>query len=287
MSDKNQVETTGHVWDDDLEEFNNPLPRWWVWIFYATIVWGIWYCFAYPSIPLKEGSTQGYTGYTIRGAVADEIQSFVDMNAELEAELASVDLTTLEQGSDLHNYALQSGKATFATWCSQCHGSGANGIEEGSGYPNLLDDDWLWGGDIENIHYSINYGIRSSSEDTRLGDMPAHDWLDETQADQIAEFVLSLSDSGSDAAAAEAGAVLFEEEGCSGCHGEGGEGMVDLGAPNLADALWLFSDGPDKASIVGTIMNGRASEMPTWEGRLTASQIAGVAAYVHSLGGGE
>ena len=133
---------------------------------------------------------------------------------------------------------------------------------------------------------TIAYGIRGDHDDTRFGDMPAHsDLLDEEQIGQIAEYVLSLSGSGSDAAAAEAGAVLFDEEGCSGCHMEGGVGMRELGAPNLTDAIWLF--GGDKASIVETIANGRAGVMPTWDGRLSSSQINAVAAYVHQLGGGE
>lgn len=285
-ADKNNngVETTGHTWDDGtLEEYNNPLPRWWVWVFYITIVWGIWYTIAYPAWPLIERATAGYKEYSTRSEVAAEIQRFTDMNAELEAELANADLTALERGTPLYNYAIQSGRATFATWCSQCHGSGAAGAE---GYPNLLDNDWLWGGDIEAIQYTIAYGIRGDHDDTRFGDMPAHsDLLDEEQIGQIAEYVLSLSGSGSDAAAAEAGAVLFDEEGCSGCHMEGGVGMRELGAPNLTDAIWLF--GGDKASIVETIANGRAGVMPTWDGRLSSSQINAVAAYVHQLGGGE
>ena len=285
-ADKNNngVETTGHTWDDGtLEEYNNPLPRWWVWVFYITIVWGIWYTIAYPAWPLIERATAGYKEYSTRSEVAAEIQRFTDMNAELEAELANADLTALERGTPLYNYAIQSGRATFATWCSQCHGSGAAGAE---GYPNLLDNDWLWGGDIEAIQYTIAYGIRGDHDDTRFGDMPAHsDLLDEEQIGQIAEYVLSLSGSGSDSAAAEAGAVLFDEEGCSGCHMEGGVGMRELGAPNLTDAIWLF--GGDKASIVETIANGRAGVMPTWDGRLSSSQINAVAAYVHQLGGGE
>ncbi len=276
-----EVETTGHEWDG-IQEFNNPMPGWWVWTFYATIIWAIGYTIAYPAWPMIKGATPGLLGWSTRGDVAAEIQSFVDANAELEAELASAEITSLEVGTDLHNYAIQSGRATFATFCSQCHGSGAAGAK---GYPNLLDDDWLWSGDIEAIQTTVTYGIRAAHDDTRLGDMPAHDWLETEQVDQIAEYVLSLSDNGSDAAAAEAGAVLFEDEGCSGCHDEGGIGLRDLGAPNLTDAIWLF--GGDKATISETILAGRGGEMPNWNDKLSASQIAAVSAYVHQLGGGE
>jgi cytochrome c oxidase cbb3-type subunit 3 len=277
---KNGIETTGHVWDDDLEEFNNPLPRWWVWVFYVTIVWGIWYTIAYPAWPLVERATAGYRGASTRADVAAEIQRFTDMNKALETELASADLTALERGSDLHNYAIQSGKATFATWCSQCHGSGAAGAE---GYPNLLDNDWLWGGDIEAIQFTIAYGIRGTHDDTRFGDMPAHaDMLSAEEIDQVADFVLTLS--GGNADMESAGGVLFTDN-CSACHGEDGAGLRDLGAPNLTDAIWLF--GGDKATVVETIAGGRAGVMPTWDGRLNASQINAVAAYVHQLGGGE
>ena len=279
--ENNEPETTGHEWDG-IREYNNPMPGWWVWTFYATILWGIAYTIAYPAWPLIKGATPGLLGFSTRAEVAAEIDRFTAMNAELEAQLASADLTTLEVGSDLHNYAIQSGGATFATFCSQCHGSGAAGAV---GYPNLLDDDWLWGGDIEAIQTSVTYGIRSAHDDTRLGDMPAHDWLEADQADQIAEYVLSLSGNGSDAAAAEAGAVLFEDEGCSGCHGEGGVGEQALGAPNLTDAIWLF--GGDKATITQSILMGRKGEMPNWNDKLTAAQIAGVSAYVHTRGGGE
>ena len=281
QTENKDPETTGHEWDG-IKEFNNPMPGWWVWTFYATIVWAIGYSIAYPAWPLINGATPGLLGWSTRGDVAEEIQSFKDMNADLEAELASADITTLTPDTPLHNYAIQSGRATFATFCSQCHGSGAAGAK---GYPNLLDDDWLWGGDVETIQTTVTYGIRSNHDDTRLGDMPAHDWFEEEQVDQLAEFVMSLSGDETDAEAAKAGAVLFEEEGCSGCHGETAEGEPALGAPNLADAIWLF--GGDKATIIETITGGRGGEMPNWNEKLSASQINAVAAYVHQLGGGE
>lgn len=277
----NEVGTTGHEWDG-IREYNNPMPAWWVWTFYACIVWGIGYTIAYPAWPLIKGATPGLLGWSTRADVAADIQKFTDMNADLETKLASADLTQLEIGSDLHNYAIQSGRATFATFCSQCHGSGAAGAV---GYPNLLDDDWLWGGDIETIQTTVTYGIRSAHDDTRLGDMPPWaDVLEEDELAQVIEFVLTLSDEPADATLAEAGAVVFEDN-CAGCHGETGAGDRDLGAPNLTDAIWLF--GGDKAAITESIVMGRKGEMPNWNDKLTAAQIAAVTAYVHTRGGGE
>ncbi|UWQ11616.1 cytochrome-c oxidase, cbb3-type subunit III [Aliiroseovarius crassostreae] len=280
--EKKEIETTGHEWDG-IQEFNNPLPRWWVWIFYVTIVWGVWYTIAYPAWPLIKGATAGYLGYSTRGEVAAEIQRFDEMNASINAELAAADLTEIQPGTELYNYASQSGRATFATWCSQCHGAGADGAV---GYPNLLDDDWLWGGDIEAIHTTIQHGIRdASNDDTRLNDMPAHDELLEAEEiTQVVDYVLSLSGGEADAANVEAGAVVFEDN-CSSCHAEGGVGDRDMGGPNLTDFIWLY--GGDKETITESVAKGRTGVMPAWSAKLTEAQIKGVAVYVHQLGGGE
>ncbi|KPN64339.1 cytochrome c oxidase cbb3-type subunit 3 [Aliiroseovarius crassostreae] len=280
--EKKEIETTGHEWDG-IQEFNNPLPRWWVWIFYITIVWGVWYTIAYPAWPLIKGATAGYLGYSTRGEVAAEIQRFDEMNASINAELAAADLTEIQPGTELYNYASQSGRATFATWCSQCHGAGADGAV---GYPNLLDDDWLWGGDIEAIHTTIQNGIRDvSNDDTRLNDMPAHeDLLEAEEITQVVDYVLSLSGGEADAANVEAGAVVFEDN-CSSCHAAGGVGDRDMGGPNLTDFIWLY--GGDKETITESVTKGRTGVMPAWSAKLTEAQIKGVAVYVHQLGGGE
>ncbi len=279
---KKEVETTGHEWDG-IQEYNNPMPRWWVWTFYATIIWAIGYTIAYPAWPLLKGATPGLLGWSTRADVAADIQKFTDMNAELNAKLASADLTTLDTDPALQNYAIQYGRATFATFCSQCHGSGAAGAK---GYPNLLDNDWLWGGDVETIHTTITHGIRSTADDeTRLGDMPAwSEVLEEDELAQVIEYVVGLAGGENDATLAEAGAVVFEDN-CTACHGDGGVGDRDLGAPNLTDAIWLF--GGDRATITETIANGRGGVMPNWNAKLSESQISAVTAYVHQLGGGE
>ncbi|HFQ15569.1 MAG TPA: cytochrome-c oxidase, cbb3-type subunit III [Rhodobacteraceae bacterium] len=280
---KKEVETTGHEWDG-IEEYNNPMPRWWVWTFYATIIWAIGYTVLYPAWPIsKQGATPGLLGWSTRGDVAAEIQKFTDMNAELNTKLASADLTQLDSDPALQNYAVQYGRATFATFCSQCHGSGAAGAK---GYPNLLDNDWLWGGDIDTIHTTITYGIRSpDEEETRLGDMPAWgDMLEENELASVIDYVVSLAGGEADPALVEEGKVVFADN-CAACHGDSAEGNRDLGAPDLSDAIWLF--GSDRADITETITNGRAGVMPNWNSKLSASQIAAVTAYVHQLGGGE
>lgn len=284
--EKKEVETTGHEWDG-IQEFNNPLPRWWVWIFYATIVWGIWYTIAYPAWPMIKGATAGYLGYSTRAEVAAEIDRFKDMNSALETQLASADLASIEKGSDLHNYAIQSGSATFATWCSQCHGSGAAG---NVGYPNLLDNDWLWGGSLEDIQITVAHGIRSDDdEDTRYSEMPAfgEDYLSDEEIAQVVAYAMSLSPVTKDAAdmsLAKDGAVVFADN-CSSCHMEDGTGDRAQGAPDLTDAIWLFGD--DQAAITEVVASGPYGVMPAWKGKLTDSQINAVSAYIHQLGGGE
>ncbi|RME14757.1 MAG: cytochrome-c oxidase, cbb3-type subunit III [Alphaproteobacteria bacterium] len=285
---KNQVGTTGHVWDGDLEELNNPLPRWWLWIFYATIVFAIGYTILYPAWPLPGGETPGLLHKSTRADVAAEIARFKAMNAEIEAKLASADLTTIKDDPELYSYALQSGAATFATYCSQCHGSGAAGAK---GYPNLLDNDWLWGGTIEDVAYTIRHGVRNNDdEDARYSQMPAFgkdEILSEEEIDQVVNYVRSLSGLPDvDPALAEAGATVFADN-CAACHGEDGKGDRAQGAPNLTDAIWLY--GSDFDTIKHNVENGPFGVMPAWgmNPNFDDARINAVAAYVHSLGGGE
>ena len=164
-------ETTGHSWDG-IEEFNNPLPRWWLWAFYATIVWGVGYTIAYPAWPGISKATAGVLGYSTRAEVASEIAAVDAANAAINARLETTDLTAMAADPALLSYATNAGAAVFRTWCAQCHGSGAAGAQAG-GYPNLLDDDWLWGGDITAIHETISYGIRNEENpDARFSMMP-------------------------------------------------------------------------------------------------------------------
>ncbi|PCJ76352.1 MAG: cytochrome-c oxidase, cbb3-type subunit III [Rhodobacteraceae bacterium] len=279
------VETTGHEWDG-ITELDNPMPRWWLWTFYLTIIWGIGYMIAYPAWPMINGATPGLLGYSSRAEVAKDIATVDAANAPLNDKIVSLDLAAIAGDAEVGNYAVSAGGAVFRTFCIQCHGSGAAGSV---GYPNLRDDDWLWGGDIETIYTTISHGIRADEdEDTRLSEMPVFgdDYLSKEEIAQAAQFVLSLTGRATDETLLEAGAVVFEDN-CSACHGVDGTGDINVGAPNLADAIWLY--GSDLASVTDTITNSRAGVMPAWSavGRLNEAQLRQVTVYVHELGGGE
>ncbi|WP_122072661.1 cytochrome-c oxidase, cbb3-type subunit III [Pseudophaeobacter sp. EL27] len=276
--------TTGHSWDG-IEEFDNPMPRWWLWTLYATIIWAIGYTILYPAWPMVNSATAGILGWSTRGDVAAEIAAVDEANAPMNAKLEAAELTAIAGDAELGSYAVSSGSAVFKTWCAQCHGSGAAGAK---GYPNLLDDDWLWGGSVEEIHETVTHGIRNEdSDDARYSEMPAFgrdELLEKEEIDQVVNFVMSLSGEAQDASKVEAGAVVFEDN-CSSCHMEDGTGDRSQGAPNLADALWLY--GGDYAALSDTVANSRYGVMPAWNTRLTEAQIRAVSSYVHQLGGGE
>lgn len=280
------VETTGHSWDG-IEELNNPLPRWWVWVFYLTIIWGIWYSIAYPAWPMFKTATQGYLGYDNRQAVAAEIKVFDDANADIKAKLIAAPLDGISGDDTLNQYATSAGAAVFKTWCAQCHGSGAAGVQ-GKGYPNLTDNDWLWGGDIEAIHTTITHGIRNTTDaDARYSEMPkfgTDELLDDTQISQVVEYVLQISSQDHDAALAAEGMTVFTDN-CAACHMEDGSGDRAQGAPALNDAIWLY--GGDRATISTSVHGARFGVMPAWAERLSEDEVRAVATYVHSLGGGE
>lgn len=281
-----EVGTTGHSWDG-IEELNNPLPRWWVWVFYATIAWGLWYVVAYPAWPLLNSATQGYLGQDTRADVAAEIARFDDANAEIKAKLVAVPLADISKDDRLRVYAMSAGASVFKNNCAQCHGAGAAGVQ-GKGYANLLDNDWLWGGDIEAIHATISHGIRSATDpDTRFSEMPkfgADGLMEPEQIAQVVEYVLLLSGQEHDAALASAGQPVFVDN-CAVCHGEKGTGLRDLGTPNLTDQIWLY--GGDRETITQSVANARNGVMPAWITRLSEDEIRAVSSYVHSLGGGE
>lgn len=275
-------DTTGHSWDG-IEEYNNPLPRWWLWTFYATIIWGIGYTVLYPAWPLVDHATRGLWGGDPRQDVAAEIQSFDAANAGIEAKLVAADLTAIAADQELQDYARNAGAAVFRTWCAQCHGAGAAGAK---GYPNLLDNDWLWGGTIEDIHTTVQHGIRSEADpDTRFSQMPAFgDILEPGDIKAVVNHVLAISGQDHDAALASQGATVFADN-CAACHADAGTGDRTQGAPDLTDAIWLF--GGDAATITETVTGARFGVMPAWTGRLSEADIRAVAAFVHAQGGGE
>jgi len=280
---KQEPDTTGHEWDG-IQEYNNPLPRWWLWTFYACIVWGLWYVIAYPAWPLINEATAGYKGWSTRANVAEEIAEAEAANAEINARLASAELTAIADDAELQGYATSAGAAVYKTWCAQCHGSGAAGAK---GYPNLQDDAWLWGGTIEDIHYTVAHGIRNEEDaDARYSEMPAFgDILEPAQVEQVVNYVMSLSGEPQDASLVAAGETVYMDN-CAACHGEQAQGDIYQGAPNLSDAIWLY--GGDYETVKYTVVNSRYGVMPPMGGAdLSEAEIRAVSLYVHQLGGGE
>ena len=253
------VETTGHSWDG-IEELNNPLPRWWLWTLYLCIFWAVTYSIAYPAWPMISGATSGVLGWSSRGEVVKDIAQHEDQNSALVTALLAADMTTLPEDVDLNRYAVARGGAVFRAGCSQCHGSGAAGA---IGYPNLLDNDWLWGGSMAEIAHTVAHGVRNETdEDARYSEMPAFgEILEAEEITATVEYVVSLSNGEHDSALALAGAELFADN-CTACHGDTGLGDREVGAPNIADAIWLY--GGDRTALTETIMNSRFGVMPAW-----------------------
>lgn len=275
------TQTVGHEWDG-IEELDTPLPRWWLWTFYLTIVFAIGYVIAYPAWPMIDKATQGVLGWTSRGQLAEEMTAADQARTSIREQLARTPIERLGEDSELLQQAVAGGAAAFRVNCVQCHGSGAGGSQE-LGYPNLNDDDWLWGGDMKAIHYTLTHGIRQPGDDnTRTSQMPPFAGaFDNAQLDNLVDHVLSLSGK---AESNRVGAQLYADN-CAACHGANGGGNRELGAPRLDDAIWLR--GSSRGAIKRQILDPRMGMMPKWEGRLDPVTVKMLAAYVHSLGGGE
>lgn len=290
MSEHNDIDhvsgrsTTGHEWDG-IKELNTPLPRWWILTFYATILWAIGYWVVYPAWPLVSGYTAGVLNYTNRAAVAEDLANLEALRGEKMKVLGTASLADIEKDPTLLALARARGKTVFGDNCAPCHGSGAAGAK---GYPNLNDDDWLWGGSLDQIIQTIEFGARSDHSKAHEGQMLAFGRDGILKKDEItivANYVRSLSGlSIAPGYNAAAGRKIFEEN-CVSCHGEGGKGNPEFGAPNLTDKIWLY--GSDEATLIETISNGRAGVMPAWIGRLDPVTIKALTVYVHSLGGGK
>ncbi|MGY3611106.1 MULTISPECIES: cytochrome-c oxidase, cbb3-type subunit III [unclassified Bradyrhizobium] len=275
--------TTGHQWDG-IKELNTPLPRWWLITFYATILWAIGYWIVYPAWPLLWSHTTGVLNYSTRAAVGVELANLEKIRGDKMVALGAASLADIEKNPALLALARARGKIAFGDNCAPCHGSGGAGAK---GYPNLNDDDWLWGGSLEQILQTVQFGARSGHAKTHEGAMLAFGKDGILKRDEIvtvANYVRSLSGlstrQGYDVAAGE---KLFADN-CSTCHGADGKGNQELGAPDLTDKIWLY--GSDEATVIETITNGRAGVMPAWVGRLDPSTIKALAVYVHTLGGG-
>lgn len=279
------TETTGHVWDGDLRELNKPLPRWWLYVLYATIVWSIGYWIVYPAWPTFSGSyTKGYWNYSQRAEVAADVATAQAAQDKYRQGISQTALADVGKNPELLQFALAGGAAVFGENCAACHGRGAQG---GAGYPNLNDDDWLWGGKLDNIQQTISYGIRNGNAKARDTAMPRFGLdgaLEAAKISDVANYVRSLSGLDTDKDAAGRGAPLFAEN-CAVCHGPDGKGNQEMGAPNLTDSIWLYGNSQD--TVVSSITTGRGGIMPAWEARLDPVSVKMLAIYVHSLGGGK
>lgn len=297
------VQTTGHAWDGDLQEFNNPLPRWWLWAFYGTVVFAVVYWILYPAWPVASSYTKGlfnHITYTVNGEqhrshwntrarlIRDlqEGEEAVRMR-EYSARIAAASYDEILNDADMMAFTRAAAKGLFGDNCAACHGAGATGK---IGYfPNLADDDWLWGGTVEAIETSIRDG--------RHGFMPAFGGaLSDEQIEALADFVLSLSGHDVDAERAAQGREIFMTEtgGCYYCHGADATGLESQGAANLTDKIWTLANVPGapdlqakRAAVMEVIRKGVHREMPAWKGRLSDDQIKLLTVFVHELGGGE
>lgn len=275
------VETTGHEWDG-LKELNNPTPRWWLWVFYITVIWSIGYWVVFPSWPTLEGHTEGTAGWTQYEQLKEQQAEIRARKGEYLDRFRQMSLEEIAQDPEMRAFAIAGGETAFKDNCATCHGTGAAGAK---GYPNLNDDAWLWGGSLKEINYTLKYGIRSGHENSRESIMPAFGelgMLTDRQIERLAEYVLSLSEgkAGSDTEAAQ----LFADN-CASCHGDQGQGMKEFGAPALNDHIWLY--GGSEEAVEYTIYHARNGVMPSWSNRLDEDTIKQLTIYVHSLGGGE
>jgi cytochrome c oxidase cbb3-type subunit 3 len=276
-------ETTGHEWDG-IKELNTPLPKWWLYILYATIAWSAVWAVLYPSFPGLSGHWRGTTGWTQRTAIVEQMAAVEAERAPMLERIRTAALDEIRRDPDLLQYAMAGGRVAFADNCAACHGAGGEGRP--GGFPSLADDSWIWGGTLDDIHFTIRHGIRNTQdENARMSLMPAYaQILSRQEIDDVAEHVLSLTGRSTDAASAGRGASIYADQ-CAACHGEQGEGVREQGGPALNDAIWLF--GGSKREIAAQIANPRHGVMPPWQGRLDEATIRMLTVYVHTLGGGE
>jgi cytochrome c oxidase cbb3-type subunit 3 len=273
-----------HEWDG-IQEMDNPLPRWWLYVFYASIAVSLLYYVLYPSIPFFHSHTTGVLDYTERKALDGELATARAAQATYIHQIEAKTPGEIRADANLLNFALAGGKAAFAVNCAPCHGAGGAGRP---GFPSLADDEWLWGGTLDAIQQTVRHGVRWQKDDaTRQSEMPrfgADAMLKPEQIGDVAQYVLSLTNRATDAAAAKRGAVVFTEQ-CAVCHGPNGQGNQEIGAPNLADAVWLYGGSPN--DILQQVTAAKLGVMPAWQGRLDDATIKMLTVYVHSLGGGK
>lgn len=287
VDDHSGIETTGHSWDG-IKELNNPLPRWWLFVWYGTIIWAVIYMILMPALPALPGlgtHTPGLRNHSDRDLVDVAVSDLKSARVEQSATLLQASLEEIETDRELQQFALAMGESLFGDNCATCHGAGGRGAV---GYPTLADDVWLWDGTLDGIEYTLRHGIRHDDDlDTRFSLMPAFGrdgLLSNAQIDGLTHYVLRASDQDFDVSLADGAAALYQQQ-CASCHGVDATGDRLQGAPNLTDREWLY--GGSEAAIYNTIFNARNSHMPAWQDRLDDASIRALAVYVHTLGGGE
>lgn len=279
------IQTTGHDWDG-LKELDNPAPRWWLIVWMITIVFAIGYWIVYPAWPTLSGHTKGTAGWTQYSKLKAEQAEIDKRQGAYQTKFRQMSFDQVKADPAIYEFARAGGAVVFKENCAACHGTGGEGRK---GYPNLNDDDWLFGGKVDDIYHTIQVGSRSTDPDGHATIMPAFGKggvLKPQEIDDVATYVVQLQHGtpATPSAAWNNGQALFASN-CASCHGEGGVGNRALGAPQLNDAIWLY--GGDKKTVTETIRNSRAGVMPTWKHRLSTDDQRMAAVYVHSLGGGE
>ncbi len=297
-----EVETTGHVWDASLQEYNNPLPRWWLWGFYATVVFAVVYWILFPAWPIGAGFTKGINTITFeqdgeevtthwnpRSLLARDMQTGTHAvrQREMLETVGAMEYDEILADVDAMSFVNAYAKGSYGTWCAACHQTGGAGVM--GQYPNLRDDNWHWGGTVEQIEETLTLG--------RLGYMPGYrETLNSEQLEQVASYVLSLNGFEMDEQAVSAGADIFTGElgGCFQCHGMDAGGLPSQGAPNLTNNLWglvdvtgAADDAERVARVASFVHDGVQRVMPAFADRLSPTEIKVLTAYVHSLGGGQ
>lgn len=290
MADEKRVDQptgtsfVGHEWDG-IEELDTPMPRWWLITFFACIVFALVMVVLYPAIPMLHGATPGTLGWSSHSQFDKEVAAERQRRAPMMRALAATPIERLPADASLLRAAEEGGHSAFKVYCVQCHGAGAAG---GKGYPNLNDDDWLWGGDVATIQQTLLHGVRHPGDDaTRMSQMPAFGRdgiLKPEDVQDAVSYVRYVSHQEPVTASSRRGATLFANN-CAACHGDRATGNRKFGAPNLTDGIWLY--GGDRDALTETVTNARYGIMPAWGSRLDPVTIKMLATYVHSLGGGE
>jgi len=279
---KKQVKTTGHIFDG-IEEYNNRLPKWWKIVFVACIFIALIYALFYPSIPTHKGFFKGLSGWTSHNVLNKDLEKVKETRKVYYEKIKTSSFDEIKKDPQLKEFAIKGATYFFQDNCAPCHAKGGGGQK--GGFPVLVDDDWLWGGKIEEIYKTINYGIRNSNPDSRQNAMLRFEGiLTKGQISDVADFVLSLSDKNYKVSGIARGAEVFAKN-CVSCHGKDGKGNQYLGAPNLTDKIWLY--GGTKENIVAQVNNPKLGMMPAWGERLDPEIIKMLTIYVHELGGGQ